>query len=252
MLILLTNDDGIEALGLRSLRPILEQLGEVVTVAPSEERSATSHSLTIHDPIRILPQGERAYAVTGTPVDCVILALRKILDRLPDLVVSGINHGPNLGDDVMYSGTVAAAREAALCGIPALAVSSLSRRPEVLVSAADIVKLLIQEFEPQRLPQGTFLNINLPSSPYQGYRVTRQGSKLVASEVQEKQDPRGRAYFWIAEDQSEWVVETDTDYEAIRQGLVSVTPLQRDQTDYRLLEVFAERSREKARSGGED
>ncbi len=235
MLILLTNDDGIEALGLRTLRPVLEQLGELVTVAPSEEKSATSHSLTIHDPIRILPRGENAYAVTGTPVDCVILAFRKILDRLPDLVVSGINHGPNLGDDVMYSGTVAGAREAALCGVPAVAVSSLSRRPGALEVCADIVKLLFDEFQPQRLPEGTFLNVNIPSTPYRGFRVTRQGSKRVASEIHEKEDPRGRPYYWIAEDRSEWVVEAETDYEAIGEGLVSVTPLQRDQTDYRVL-----------------
>lgn len=240
-MILLTNDDGVDAVGLRSLQPALEELGDVVVVAPDQERSATSHSLTIHDPIRIIPRDDAVFAVTGTPVDCMILALRKILDRLPDLVVSGINHGPNLGDDVLYSGTVAAAREAALCGIPAMAVSCLKRRPEVVAAGAPVVRDLIRELKPQHLPGGAFLNINLPGTEYQGYRVTRQGSKKVSSAVQEKQDPRGRFYYWIGEDESQWQVENDTDYEAVRRGYVSVTPLQRDQTDYRLLEALAEK-----------
>lgn len=241
-LILLTNDDGIEARGLKVLQESLRSLGRVVTVAPSEERSASGHGLTIHHPIRITPLREDYYSVSGTPVDCVIFAFRKILSRLPDLVVSGINHGPNLGDDVHYSGTVAAAREAAFYQIPALAVSLVSRDKDDYSNAGAFTSRLIREFHPWGWPGGTFLNVNIPGGSPVGYRVTRQGSKRIASHIEEKEDPRGRAYYWIGQDPSVWQVEAETDYQAISDGFVSVTPLQRDQTDYRSLRAFQDKS----------
>ena len=241
LLVLATNDDGVEAKGLRAVKEELADLGTVVVVAPAEERSAVSHGLTIHHPIRVREISENHYALTGTPVDCVLFAIRKILPRLPDLVVSGINRGPNLGDDILYSGTVAAAREAALYRIPALAVSLVTRseKPDY-GPAAGCVHWLINDFHPDRIPEGAFLNVNFPEGDLGGYRFTRQGTKLVASSVQEKSDPRGHRYYWIGPDESQWVVEGDTDYQAIEDGMVSITPLQRDQTDYRALKWYKE------------
>ncbi len=239
--ILLTNDDGVDAPGLSALREGLAPLGRIVVVAPAEEKSASSHSLTIHQPIRVKPVGADTFAVTGTPADCVILALRKILPEPPDLVVSGINAGPNLGEDIIYSGTVAGAREAALSGIAGLAVSLVSRDRDDYPPAARFVARLIGELFPGRLEPGSLLNVNVPDGAALHYRFTRQGSKAAASAVEEKEDPRGRSYYWIGQDESVWKEEADTDYEAIRRGLVSVTPLQRDQTDYETLRRLVER-----------
>lgn len=241
LLILLTNDDGAESKGLVVLKEELSPLGTVMVVAPAEERSAVSHGLTIHQPIRVREIAGNHYAVTGTPVDCVLFAVRKLLPRLPDLVVSGINCGPNLGDDILYSGTVAAAREAALYRVPALAVSLVTDDSDADYGpAARFVHRLIREFYPERLPEGTFLSINIPEGEPGEYRFTRQGSKVVGSSIQENSDPRGRPYYWIGPDESEWVIEADTDYQAIRDQVVSITPLQRDQTDYRTLKWYKE------------
>ena len=239
LLVLVTNDDGVEAKGLLSVKKELADLGRVVVVAPAEERSAVSHGLTIHHPIRVWETSENHYALTGTPVDCVLFAIRKLLPRLPDLVVSGINSGPNLGDDILYSGTVAAAREAALYRIPALAVSLATRKEQPdYEPCARFVHWLIGEFFPDRMPQGSFLNVNFPEGNLEGYRFTRQGSKLAASSVQRKSDPRGRSYYWIGPDESQWIIEADTDYQAIKDRMASITPLQRDQTDYRTLKWY--------------
>ncbi len=230
-LVLLTNDDGVRAEGLLALKGALSGWGRVIVVAPAEENSAVSQGLTIHRPLRTFKVSEDHYALTGTPADCVIFALRKLLPRSPDLVVSGINHGPNLGDDIIYSGTVAGAREAAIHQIPAVAASSLSNQGEFNFDpAAGFVRRIIDELFP--FPEGTFLNINIPEGDPVAYRFTRQGSKAAEGSIEEKRDPRGRSYYWIARDESKWMVEADTDYEAIRAGEVSVTPLQRDQTDY--------------------
>lgn len=236
LLIIVTNDDGIRAPGLRSLARALETVADVIVVAPSEERSATSHSLTIHHPVRIHTAGRRRYAVTGTPVDCVLFALQKISPRKPDMVIAGINAGANLGDDTMYSGTVAAAREASLYQIPAMAVSQavLRNKPNYSV-AADFTRELAIRILKHGLPPGVFLNLNFPVDKPLGVKVTRQGTKLVQSFIAEKDDPRGRKYYWIGEDQSEWNVEPDTDYFAVKSGYVSISPLQRDQTAYSVL-----------------
>ncbi len=237
--ILLTNDDGSQAEGLRALKEELLTVGTVVVVAPDEERSGVSQALTIHQPIRVLEVSKNHYALTGTPTDCVLFALRKLLTHPPDLVVSGINDGPNLGDDVIYSGTVAAAREAALHQITAFAFSLVTHRKKPSFAyGARFARRLIQELEP--VSEGSFLNVNIPEGKPEAYRFTRQGSRVVSSSIEEKQDPRGRKYYWIGRNKSEWLVEADSDYEAVRQGLVSVTPLQRDQTDYHLLKTYVE------------
>lgn len=239
LLVLLTNDDGGRAPGLQSLKREMETTARVVTVAPDEERSAASHSLTIHDPIRLIEVSEDDYTLTGTPADCVIFALRKLMLRSPDLVISGINSGPNLGDDVLYSGTVAAAREAALYGIPAVAVSLVGKGEDLDYGpAARFIRDLVKEFYPDRTPRGTALNVNIPPGKPGAYRFTRQGSKRAWSSIEEKMDPRGRRYYWIGRDESEVLVESDTDYQAISDGVVSITPLQHDQTDYRTLKLL--------------
>ena len=239
-LILLTNDDGVEAEGLLSLRAALQRLGRVVIVAPHEERSAVSHGLTIHVPLRTLEIGPDCFALTGTPADCVMLGVRKLLPRPPDLVVSGINHGANLGDDILYSGTVAGAREAALRQIPSIAVSLLmDGEDNNFEAAAEFTVRVIEELV-EKIEPGGYLNVNIPSGTPTEYRFTRQGSKKVVSHIEEKQDPRGRPYYWIGLDRSEWIVEADTDYQSIHDGLVSVTPLQNDQTDYRTLRRYEE------------
>lgn len=243
-LILLTNDDGLDSDGLKSLKQELGSLAKLYVVAPYEERSGVSHGLTIHQPIRLLEVSRNCYALTGTPADCVIFAIRKLLPRAPDLVISGINNGANLGDDILYSGTVAAAREAALHRIPALAISLVTRQsqPE-FESAARFSRRLLENLFPQRIPPGTFLNVNIPEGEPREYRFTRQGTRLSMSSIEEKQDPRGRTYYWIGKGSSEWLIEADTDYQAIREQAVSVTPLQRDQTDYRTLKRFGDEIR---------
>ncbi|MDA2934021.1 5'/3'-nucleotidase SurE [Acidobacteria bacterium AH-259-D05] len=237
-LILLTNDDGVEAEGLLALKSELSKLGTVVVVAPDRERSAVGHGLTIHHPIRTVEVSQNHYALSGTPADCVIFALQKLLPREPDLVVSGINHGPNLGNDVIYSGTVAGAREAAIHHLPALSVSAVlgKKRRFDFIQAAELVRWLIDKLFP--LPRGTFLNVNIPPGNPVICRFTRQGSQIPAGTIEEKQDPRGRRYYWIGRDESKWMIEADTDFEAVGEGVVSVTPLQRDHTDYHSLSYF--------------
>ena len=233
-LILLTNDDGVNALGLEMARRALEDLGRVVVVAPVEERSGASHSLSLTQPVRIEHLESDRYATTGTPVDCVILGFRKILERFPDLVVSGINHGANLGEDVFYSGTVAAAREAALHEIPSFAVSTLGKQKSDFEHAGGVLGRLVESLW-SRVEEGTFLNINIPEGRPDEYRFTRQGSRRVTSGIAEKTDLRGRTYYWIGPDQSQWMITPDSDYEAILGGRVSITPMQLMQTDYQRL-----------------
>ena len=244
LLLMLTNDDGASASGLLALKQELSTVGRVIIVAPDKERSAVGHGITIHHPMRIFEIGEDHFALSGTPTDCVIFGLRKLLKRSPDLVVSGINHGPNLGDDIFYSGTVAAAREAAFHHVPAIAVSQVGGAvmPD-FGPAARIVRYLISEVCP--LPRGSFLNVNIPEGNPVKYRFTRQGSKSIAAgPILEKRDPRGRKYFWIGPDESQWIIEEGSDYHAISQGAISVTPLQRDQTDRAALKSWGRDDRD--------
>ncbi len=242
MNILVSNDDGIGAPGLRALAEALAVLGEVTVVAPDRERSAAGHSLTLHRPLRASRISRNWFSVDGTPTDAVALALKGLLDRPPDLVVAGINEGANLGDDVTYSGTVAAAAEATLCGRPAFAVSlatDAGRRH--LETAAHYAVMLAREVMKRGLPAGTLLNVNVPNLPLEGVRgviVTRQGRRTYSETIVEKVDPRGKTYYWIGGGPPDWEGGDGTDHHAVREGAVSVTPLHLDLTNYTALEAL--------------
>lgn len=235
--ILVTNDDGIHSRGIIELAEALRALGEVTVIAPALEMSAASHSLTLNRPLRIDHVDEYRYAVDGTPTDCVTLGLMKILsDRTPDLVVSGINKGGNLGDDVSYSGTVAGALEGTIYGVPSMAISLVTRKDFHFRHAADFAVSAARKVLEEGLPDGVFLNINVPLGPIRGAAVTRQGRKAARTTIIEGVDPRHRQYYWIGEDSSGWVLDEGTDYEAVHRGLVSITPLRNDLTDYGALD----------------
>jgi len=237
MRILLTNDDGIRARGLRHLREALRDLGEVWVVAPDREQSAASHALTLHDPLRVTPHGEREFSVSGTPTDCVLVAVRGVhgvLEPRPDLVVSGINHGPNMGDDVTYSGTVAAALEGRLLGLPAVAFSSVRWKPQHLEAAADVARAIVSMVMAQMTSPAMLLNVNIPDVPrddIKGFQATRLGLRVYRDEIVAKVDPRGRPYYWIGGDPPVWEPENESDFGAVSAGFVSITPLQTDWTD---------------------
>jgi len=234
--ILVTNDDGVRSKGIRALAEALSELGEVVTVAPTREVSAIGHALTLHHPLRLEHLRGSTWALDGTPTDCVNIAVAAVLKGLPDLVVSGINRGLNVGDDVTYSGTVAGAMEGALLGVPAIAVSLQQGPGEWDFSeAAATARAMAERVLRAGLPPRTFLNVNVPRRTPLGVRVTVQGARNHATTVTERHDPRGRAYFWIGEGQDEWLASGDSDHEAVKEGYVSVTPLQSDLTSHGLV-----------------
>jgi 5'-nucleotidase len=230
--ILVTNDDGIHAAGLRAVVPALQDLGTVTVVAPSAERSAAAQSLTLRQPIYCDQIAEREYAVEGTPADAVILAFHTLLPQKPDLVVSGINRGGNMGENIYYSGTVGAAMEGAINRVPAIAVSLSGGRGKDwnYGVAADFVRVLAPLVLQDGLPKGVMLNVNVPQQWKGGIRVTRQSSKITRNLLTPGQDPRGRKYYWLHEQQIVEGIEPDTDMAAIRDGAISITPLQLDHT----------------------
>jgi 5'/3'-nucleotidase len=230
--ILLTNDDGIQAEGLHALAAALEGFATVSIVAPSREQSGAAQSLTLRQPIVCHPVAERQWAVDGTPADAVIVALHKLLPQPPDLVISGINFGANLGENAYYSGTVGAAREAALHHIPALAMSLCSKKKEAKFdNAARVARSAAELILREGLPDQVLLNVNVPE-PWNGsVKFTRQSKKITRNQLSEGKDPRGRIYFWLFEQRINKDVEPDTDYAAIFSGAVSVTPLHLDPTD---------------------
>jgi len=240
--ILVTNDDGIHSPGIHALADALRPLGEVTIVAPLTEASAIGHALTLRRPLRIEEFGDGKYAVDGTPTDCVNLALKVILEgAAPDFVASGINKGYNLGDDVTYSGTVAGALEAALLGIPAMAVSlgnggkpGADFGPPAAV-AAEIAEALLA----RPLPARTFVNVNVPPGTLRGFRTTVQGLRNHETTITARVDPRGRSYYWIDELQCDWHDHDGSDYVAVRDGYVSVTPLQPDLTAHAHLDLVS-------------
>lgn len=238
MLVLLTNDDGINAKGLLTLKRELSKVGQVWVVAPDREQSATSHSLTLQYPLRINRIAEKFYSVDGTPTDAVMLAVYAIMKRKPDILISGINHGPNLGDDVSYSGTVAAAMEGTILNIPSIAVSNVNWNAKHFESAVKFVRKLVNFVLKNGLPKDTFLNVNIPDKKnvIEKFKITRLGKKVYNDVVIEKIDPRGKNYFWIGEQTSVWEKEDDTDFAAIQKGYVSITPLHLDMTDYKAIE----------------
>jgi 5'-nucleotidase len=239
--ILVTNDDGIHSAGLAALAGALQTLGEVYTVAPVSEQSGASHSLTLSRPLRIRRLDERVWSVDGTPTDCVLLALNKILppELRPDVCVSGINYGANLGEDVSYSGTVAGALEATMLGVPGIAMSLAARRDFDFTEAARFAALAVNKALEEGLPPGALLNINVPAGPLRGARVTRQGVKMARPMITEHLDPRGKPYYWIGEQYYGRDAEDGTDYRAIEDGFVSVTPLRSDLTDHRAITSLA-------------
>ena len=242
--ILVSNDDGIHADGLRALAEAMEALGEVWIVAPESEQSAASHAISLHRPLRIKELGPRRFAIDGTPSDCSYVAVNHLLkDRRPDLMVSGINHGANLADDVTYSGTVAGAMEGALLGIPSIAVS-LQRSSDTydFKPAAAAAAQVAERVMAGGLPLRTFVNINVPAGRPRGFRVTVQARRNHVTVVDARVDPRGQAYYWIEEGQNDWEPHDRSDYQAVKDGYISVTPLHPDLTDYNALALLDELS----------
>jgi 5'-nucleotidase len=228
--ILVTNDDGIQAAGLKALAAELADLGAVSIVAPSREQSGTAQSLTLRQPIVCHEVGERQWAVDGTPADCVIVALHRLLPKRPDIVISGINHGANLGENVYYSGTVGAAREAALHHIPAVAMSLCSKNKEIRFdNAAHVARSVAEIILRDGLPDEVLLNVNVPETWKGEVKFTRQSKKITRNQLSDGKDPRGRSYFWLFEQR------IDKDYAAIFADAVSITPLHLDPTHHESL-----------------
>lgn len=245
MKILLTNDDGIQAAGLWALYRRFSHRHTVTVIAPDRERSAVGHGITLDSPLRAtevcIQNGCRGYAVSGTPADCIKLGLKEILKYRPDLVLSGINPGANVGININYSGTVAAAREASLNGIAAIAVSVQGRASLRNDEAAVFVEQLADQIEQKPLPAGTFLNVNIPDVPLKemaGVRISRQGTVLFSEYFEKRKDPRNRAYFWQGCDMQPETGDPDIDGTALSRNLISVTPIKCDMTDYHILETL--------------
>lgn len=241
--ILITNDDGVDAPGLLALQKALREVGEVTVFAPDHNWSAAGHTRTMHKPLRVsqttLLDGTLAYTTTGAPSDCVALVLLGILDHQPDLVVSGINQGANVGHDITYSGTLAAAMEAVIFGIPALAVSLDSYQSKDCACAARFATRLVKLVLERGLPPDTFLNVNVPAVPQDemaGVRITRLGKRIYRDTLVERQDPRGRNYYWIGGEPPTGVPEEGTDIWALANNYVSITPLHLDLTQYQMME----------------
>lgn len=241
MNILLSNDDGILARGLGVLADACNDLGRVTVIAPDREQSATSHSLTLHRPLRATRRSDGAYQVDGTPTDCVLLGLDALLPGKPDFVLSGVNHGPNMGEDVLYSGTVAAAMEGLAAGIPSVAFSYGSFDLEHLESHGPGLKRLISGIvSVEQFPRDTLLNVNLPPIPgdqVRGVKVTSLGSRVFHEEIARMKDPWGREIYWIGGGHVTWSGGEESDFHAVRDGFISVTPLHVDLTNYSLMEA---------------
>src|ERR1041385_5908290 len=244
--ILVTNDDGVHSDGIKALAAALHHLGNVTIVAPMQEASAIGHALTLRRPLRIETIAARTFGIDGTPTDCVNLAISHVIKHKPDLIVSGINKGWNLGDDVTYSGTVSGALEGALLGIPSMAVSLRGSREYDFGPAARAAVHLAQTILRQPLPARTFLNVNVPKGEPKGYRVTVQAARNHITSVAERHDPKGRPYYWIEEGQDEWQPHDRSDYHAVRDGFVSVTPLHPDLTAHQALSAVEKLSFEAA------
>ncbi len=239
MNILVTNDDGITSTALYGLRDALADLGRVFIVAPDRDQSATSHSLTLYRPMRIENPAPDVYAVDGTPTDCVLIAMHGLLNEPIDLVVSGVNRGANMGDDVFYSGTVAAAIEGAMQGLPAIAVSLAVSGLADFTYACAFTRRLVEAVRREGMPAKSVLNVNVPNRPaaeVAGVEVTRLGKRVYQDTLIERTDPRGRKYYWIGGDAPVWDPEPETDFLAVDRGFVSVTPLHLLLTDEPLRE----------------
>ena len=236
--VVLTNDDGIHAPGLAALEKALAELGDVYVVAPEREQSACGHALTLHRPLRALKMGERRFAVNGTPSDCANMAVLGFLPETPVLIVSGINHGANLGDDVTYSGTVSAAMEGTILGVPSVAVSLVDGGDFEV--AGRVARLIAMRVLVGGLPGNTLLNVNVPPQPPRGIRMTRLGHRVYKEKIVEQADPRGRSHYWIGGGDARWDDLDGTDMGAVHDGYISLTPLHLDLTNHRALVQLAD------------
>ncbi len=236
--ILITNDDGYHSEGITALESAMREIGDVFVVAPATEMSGASHSLTLARPLRIRQIDESHWTIDGTPTDCVTLALNKILppEMRPHICVSGINHGANLGDDASYSGTVAGALEATILGVPGLAFSLVATRTHDFTESALMAKQITEKALAEGVPEFTLLNVNVPKGVPKGIRITKQGFKTARPVISEQIDPRGKPYYWIGEVREGFRAEGGTDFEAIDEGYVSVTPMRADLTNYAVME----------------
>jgi 5'-nucleotidase len=241
LLILLTNDDGIDSEGLVLLKDRLSQQHEVCAIAPERERTCIGHAITIHKPLRIKEAGKRLFSTNGTPADCVLLGIRVLLKKKPDLIISGINKGPNMGQDVNYSGTVAAAKEGAFLGISSMAISISAQTDYLFNDAITIITGIIEKSRNITFPDHTFLNINIPNIPQhniKGFMVTRLGKRIYNDAVIERVDPRGAKYYWIGGNGVSYESIEGTDFYAIERGYVSITPLGLDITSNNSIDIF--------------
>lgn len=237
-LILISNDDGIDSTGIKVLEEALSALGRVVVVAPDDEQSGSSHSLTLRSPIATTRIDENHYRVCGTPTDCVLLATQVILDRKPDILVSGINHGPNMGEDVTYSGTVAAAFEGTILGIQSVAVSALQRSVADAGTNGGYARTVVEKVLETGLPRYTVLNVNIPDpevAPIAGIRITNLGSRHYENFIEKEPSQGGDVSYTIGGSDPVWTGDEGTDITAVRAGYVSITPLNLDMTDYKAL-----------------
>ncbi len=247
-LILVTNDDGISSPGIKVLAKTLKTIGEVFIVAPESEQSAVAHSLTLHRPLKYEKVSKNTYHLNGTPTDCVIIAVKKLLPQKPDIIVSGINNGANLGDDVTYSGTVAAAMEGTLLGVPSIAISlvkddwygqNLKKSASGLLTAANYAREIVAKALDRGLPADTLLNVNVPErKKIEGVRITKQGKHIYEDAIKELSDPRGRKHYWIGGGAPHWESVKDTDLEAVNNGYISVTPVHLDLTNYKAIKFM--------------
>ncbi len=234
-ILLLTNDDGFYSEGIEALFNRLGDLGQIFIVAPDQEQSATSLSLTLHHPLRIKTIKPNVFAISGTPADCIYLAVQKILPRTPDLIISGINHGPNLGQqDTSHSGTVAGAAQGTFLQIPSMAVSTMPDTSGIFnfKTAADFTHILAQHILKEGLPPGTMLNINVPPPPIKGIKLAKLGEKRYNPEIVVKKDPRNRTYYWIGTGHPKEIGDKDSDVMVFKEGFLTITPLHADKTDY--------------------
>ncbi len=239
--ILITNDDGIHADGIAALEAALSEIGDVYVVAPESEMSGASHSLTLARPLRVRQIDDRHWTVDGTPTDCIVMALNQILppDERPQICCSGINHGANLGDDATYSGTVAGALEATILGVPGLAFSLVAYRDHDFTESARVAREVTAKALVEGIPESTLLNVNVPKGVPIGIRITKQGFKTARPIIREHIDPRGKPYYWIGEVREGFRAEGGTDFEAIDEGYVSVTPMRSDLTNHNALEALS-------------
>jgi 5'-nucleotidase len=239
--ILVSNDDGIHAPGIALLADACREVGNVTVVAPDREQSGTAHSLTLHRPLRPQRRHDGAFQVDGTPTDCVLLAVGALMPERPAFVFSGVNHGPNMGEDVLYSGTVSAAMEAVSLGIPGVAISFASRETDVMLTYRNLLAGLVRRItEVEDFKPNMLLNVNLPAtdaSAVRGIKVTKLGSRYFSEGLTRMKDPWGTEVFWIGGGEITWTGDAESDHQAVHDGYISVTPLHMDLTDYGLFET---------------